>query len=60
MHRISSFVNQFSFSRKLAFTFFVCALLTFAVIDIIMNVLYYTVVASSSTEGAAFNTEAFS
>lgn len=56
MHRISGFVNQFSFSRKLAFTFFVCALLTFVVIDIIMNVLYYTVVASSSTEGAAFNT----
>lgn len=59
MQRVTSLINQLSFSRKLALTFFICALLTFAVIDVIMNVLYTTVVTSTNTD-STFNTQAFS
>lgn len=59
MQRVTSLINQLSFSRKLAFTFFICSLLTFAVIDVIMNVLYTTVVTSTNTD-STFNTQAFS
>lgn len=54
MQRLTGLINQFSFSRKLAFTFFICSLLTFVVIDIIMNVLYTTVVTTNA--GSKFDT----
>lgn len=50
MHQVTNFINKFSFSRKLAFTFFICALVTFIVIDAIMNVLYSTVVTSTNSD----------
>lgn len=59
MNRITRFINQFSFSRKLAISFFICSLVTFAVIDVILHVLYATVVTSTN-EDSAFNTDAFS
>jgi len=59
MNKITQITNRVGFSRKLAFTFFLCALLTFAVIDIIMNVLYSTVIATTNA-ASTFDTEAFS
>lgn len=59
MNRITRLINQLSFSRKLAISFFICSLLTFAVIDIVLHVLYSTVVTSTN-EDSAFNTDAFS
>lgn len=59
MRRIIQRINQLSFSRRLAVTFFICSFLTFLVIDVIMNILYATVV-TSTTEGSNFNTESFS
>lgn len=59
MQKLTNLINRFSFSRKLAFTFFFCSLLTFIIINIIMNVLYSTVVISTDTN-SILNTEAFS
>ena len=59
MHKITHLINQLSFSRKLALTFFLCSLLTFIVINIIMHTLYSTVVAKSNSD-STFDTKAFS
>lgn len=48
MDKISKLTNRVGFSRKLAFTFFICSLLTFIVIDIIMNVLYSKVITTTN------------
>lgn len=52
---VAAAIKRLSFSRKLAFTFFLCSFLTFAVIDITMHVLYSTVVTSTKSD-STFNT----
>lgn len=50
MNQIANFINKLSFSRKLAITFFICALVTFIVIDVILHILYAKVVKSTNSD----------